>query len=289
VQQTTVTPSFRIAHVSDIHLLESHSRAATRDRSGWSGAGYELQLRFVSFGRRLDAEDRRERLLRTLAIARRSGARHLVISGDLTELGTEAQFACFADALDEANVSPDEVTLVPGNHDAYTDGRAFARALAGPLAKYAASSATAPGKIVDRGEVAFLPIDATVHQPITRSGGELTNAAADALEERLADPSLRKKALVVVTHHPPYAEGTRVWQWIDALRGGTRLLQMLARFENVSVLHGHLHRAVTRLLDGGRNQVCGAAAVVDAEGAQPRVRTYDLRAGKLEASGLWAA
>ncbi len=270
-----------IAHLSDVHLLES--------RPGWSGAGYAFQLRFVSFGRRLDADERRERLLRNLVAARKMDAKHVVISGDLTEMGTDVQFESLGEVLDASGIDPDRFVLVPGNHDAYSDGEAFRRALAGPLARWKAGAATTPGKIVDRGDVCFLPLDVSVHQAVTRSGGVLDGASAAALEARLADPALRRKATIVVAHHPPYGEGPKVWQWIDAMRGGERIMSLLERFENVHVLHGHLHRATTRTIVGTRSNVFGAPAVVEGPVDQTRVRTYELRSGVLESTGIWAA
>ena len=68
----------KIAHISDVHLL-----APRTTKSG----GHDLRVRFLSFGRALDAAARRRKLLRSLATAMRSGADHIVISGDLTESG----------------------------------------------------------------------------------------------------------------------------------------------------------------------------------------------------------
>src|SRR5689334_22760877 len=100
----------RIAHLSDVHTLEPSKQAY-----GWG-------VKFVSIHRPLDAAARLRKLARALAAARRSGADHVVISGDLTEMGSEAQFAAFAEVLDASGIDPDRVTLVPGNHDAYTSG-----------------------------------------------------------------------------------------------------------------------------------------------------------------------
>ena len=44
------------------------------------------------------------------------------VSGDLTEVGEQAEFEQFAAILHDAGFPEDSVTLVPGNHDAYTSG-----------------------------------------------------------------------------------------------------------------------------------------------------------------------
>src|SRR5580692_2045741 len=102
----------RIAHLSDVHMLEA--RPAT--------GSHNLSVKFVSIGRSLDGRGRAAKLRRALAAAERSGADHFVISGDLTEVGTQEQYEAFADTLHDSAIHPERFTLVPGNHDAYTSG-----------------------------------------------------------------------------------------------------------------------------------------------------------------------
>jgi Icc protein len=97
----------RIAHVSDVHLLHPHRAAAS------------LSARLVSYARAFDPVARKARLERALALAVARGADHVVVSGDLTEIGAPAQFEAFGEALANAGLRGDQVTLVPGNHDAY--------------------------------------------------------------------------------------------------------------------------------------------------------------------------
>ena len=226
---------------------------------------------------------------RAIATAIRAGADHLVISGDLTEVGADAQFEAFASVLHDSGIPPENVTLVPGNHDAYTSGEAWRRALEGPLRAYRGTAADREGKVVERGDIYFLPVDVSCPQPITRSAGELRPDAATALEARFRDPGLSNKALVVVQHHHPFAHERSTWQWMDGLRGSARLMDSLAKHSNVQVLHGHLHKAVDRIIGLGKSRVLGAPATVDDTEGTPRVRLYELRDGQLEAMGLAAS
>ncbi len=269
----------RIAHLSDAHVLD-HRPASRRSR-------YELGLRFVSLGRPLDASERARKLASAFAAAQRAGADHFVVSGDLTETGTPEQFEAFAEILSDSKIEPARITLVPGNHDAYTSASAWGNALSGPLAPYAPTSAGAPGLVVDRGGLCFLPVDVACHQPVTRSAGELSERAAEFLERRFADPLLARGAVVLVQHHPPYRR-FGAWQWIDGLRGWANLMSLLERFPHVQLLHGHLHRAVSRMVSVGRDRIFGAPAVVDDEQA-PRVRMYELQDGALASTGLIGA
>lgn len=262
----------RIAHLSDVHTLDPRvRRASTR---------YRLSAGFVSIGRPLDPRARAQKLLRGLRAARSSGADHVVISGDLTEMGAPEEFEHFASVLDEAGMKGDEVTLVPGNHDAYTSPNAWREALAGPLARWASASATEPGKVVERGDVVLLPIDSTFFQNIVRSGGTFSSDAARAVEKRAEDPALKQKALVMVMHHSPIEQHHNpLTHWVIGLRGRNHVLDVLAKYTNIQLLHGHLHRALDRA------RMFGAPAVVDDE-ERPRVRLYDVRNGRLESAGM---
>src|ERR1700716_1900115 len=126
----------RVAHLSDVHMLESRPSV---------GTAYNWSTRLVSYARALEPVARARRLSQALSAAVRSGATHYVISGDLTEIGSDVQFAVFAEALHDSGISPDRITLVPGNHDAYTTPDGWKRALEGPLAAFRASSAAEAG------------------------------------------------------------------------------------------------------------------------------------------------
>jgi 3',5'-cyclic AMP phosphodiesterase CpdA len=243
-----------------------------------------MSIRYLSFGRPLDAVARRRKLLRALAAAKNSGAQHFVISGDLTEIGTAAQYEAVADALHESGIAGDRFTLVPGNHDAYDHGQAWSTALEGPLKPFARHSAREAGKVVDLGSIRILPVDVSRHQHIARSAGELPDATAEALERRAADTGLQDRPLIMVQHHPPFLRAPGM-QWIDGLLGGHRLMDLLRRFRNLCAMHGHLHFVVDKVVELGRSRIFGAPAVVDDKGSA-RVRMYELRDGMIESLGL---
>jgi 3',5'-cyclic AMP phosphodiesterase CpdA len=282
----------RIAHLSDVHILDA--------RAGARAAGYRVATRLVSMGRIVDPRVRARRLAGGLAAARAAGADHVVISGDLTEVGEQVEFEHFAEVLHDAGLAEGSVTLVPGNHDAYTSKDGWRRAVAGPLARFASASAAEPGKVVDRGSVAFLPIDTSCFSSIAWSGGVFTRQVAELVDRRLADPALRDRAVVLVVHHPPFHPHALPFvRWIDGLRGAAEVLQLLARHPRLQLLHGHLHRVFDRILatstalgsglrtarflEGGPRppQLFGASATCDAPDDLPAVRLYDVRDGSL--------
>lgn len=267
------TSGSRIAHLSDVHILGARGRPVS--------AAEELTTRFVSFGRSMDPAPRRRALAGALAAARERGAGHVVISGDLTEVGSDPQFEALAEILHESRVDPDRLVLVPGNHDAYTRADAWRRALDGPLAPFRRAAADHHGKVVEREHVTFLPLDVACHQRVTRSAGELSAHAADALARRVKDLASRGRSLVVVLHHPPFEHASRAWQWVDGLRNAPRLGALLESFAELHVLFGHLHRTVDRSHGAGRARVFGASATVEDGPAGHAVRLYDVHAGEL--------
>src|SRR5580704_8988100 len=180
----------RIAHLSDVHMLDARP---SRARSGHS-----MGHRFLSFGRPLDAVGRRRKLAHALSAARRVGADHVVVSGDLTEIGAPGEFECLAEALHESGIAPERITLVPGNHDLYTSPDAWSLALDGPLAAFRRTSAQAPGHVVECAGVRFLPLDVARHQPLTRSAGWMEDAMMDVVMHRASDPGLSDRPMVLV-------------------------------------------------------------------------------------------
>ena len=293
----------RIAHLSDVHILDARAGRQAR---------YRFATKLVSLGQRaVDPHSRKRRLAHAVATAKANGADHIVISGDLTEVGEEAEFEQFAEVLHDAGLREDSVTLVPGNHDAYTSTDGWAKAMRGPLARFAAASAAMAGKIVDRGAVAFLPIDTTRFQTIAWSGGVFTKETASVVERRLRDPAFRDRAMVLVVHHPPF-HPVKAMKWIDGLRGGADVLDLLARHPRLQLLHGHLHRifnhivATSTVVGAALGQVVlrpktgapdaptrlfGAPATCDGpddgqSGAAPRIRLYDVKDGALHAVEL---
>jgi 3',5'-cyclic AMP phosphodiesterase CpdA len=261
----------QLAHLSDLHLLEEGHHA----RRGLS----RRRLSYLTFGRPNDHEDRRRRAGSALAVARASGADHVLVTGDLTEDGLDAQFEVLAELLADSRLAPERVTLLPGNHDAYVDGGAFARALAGPLRAYAATST--PGVPVALRDAVILPVSTAMAQPYTRSAGSIDGHALVAAEALAAQTRREGRSLVVAMHHPP---GRRFpgMQWIDGLVEHAAMGAVLARHDHVHVAHGHIHtRSDDAVRPGARPRIFGAEAVVDADAP---VRFYEARHGR-----MWAA
>jgi 3',5'-cyclic-AMP phosphodiesterase len=255
-----------IAHITDLHLVEhDYARRSAGDR-------YRLQ--YLNTGRNIDPARRRDKAVAALRAASR--ADHVVITGDLTEDGSPAQFESLAEVLIEAGLDPARVTLVPGNHDVYACPEAFRRALQGPLRRYAVASA--PGVAIDLGPALLLPICTAVPQSFLRSAGRLDPADA----ERISALARRKGMLIVAQHHPPLGHRNPLRNWIDGLCNVAVSAALLALHAHLHVLHGHLHVAKSRQVGSERSDQFHCAAAVLQSAAH--VRFYEVSGEALAAT-----
>lgn len=258
-----------IAHLSDLHLLEANHaerRGLTRRR-----------LAYLSAGRPHDAADRRRRALAALRAARESGADHVVVTGDLTEDGIDAQYEVLAEVLAESRLSPSRVTLLPGNHDVYDTRDAFARALSGPLAAFAATSRI--GVPLSLRDAVILPVSTAIAQSYHLSAGSLGEPEIAATNAFAESTRRSGQTVILAMHHPPNRRMNPVMQWFDGFRDHVALGALLEAHDHVHVLHGHAHELSDRGVRAGATpRIFGADAVVSA--ASP-VRFYQARHGRL--------
>ncbi|WP_437535495.1 metallophosphoesterase [Sorangium sp. So ce726] len=257
-----------IAHLTDFHLLEAdHDRRRGAER--W-------RLRYLSFGRPIDAAQRRRRTLAALIEAWRSGADHLVLTGDLTEDGTPAQFEVLAAVLAESGWDPARVTLVPGNHDAYTEG-AWERALEGCLRPFAATSGQGTAVALPGAVVAA--VSTAMMQPVTRSAGAIAARELSWIASLAAQTRRSGDALVLAQHHPPIRHPIGAMQWLDGLINSAELMALLHEHDHLHVIHGHTHREHDApVRSGAPPRIFCAQALVD--GPSP-LRLYRVRCGRL--------
>ena len=261
----------RLAQLSDLHLLSDHPRSRS------------FAAHFVSLHRRLDRPARRAKFVRALAAAHVAGASHVAISGDLTEVGALPEFEVVAEALGSSPFAPEQITLVPGNHDAYTCRDGWQRAFEGPLAPYRRTSVWSSGGVtpVDLGDVVLLPVDTSRYQTVASSFGVFTRETSEAIHAHFARSVGSAAPRVIVQHHPPFPRKSAAWQYIDGLQGWQSLFDLLETHPSLALLHGHTHLAATRQFGELQHaRIFGATAVVD-DRAEARLRLYEVERGLL--------
>lgn len=198
---------------------------------------------------------------------------HVAVTGDLVNISLDVEFAAAARWLDTLG-TPNDVTLVPGNHDAYirrASGWAaqhwgeFMRGDPHPNPPPHSPSNTgvnalSPGEgregafpfVRRRGPVALVGLTTSIPTgPLMatgRLGGEQLARLAEILIGLGREPVFR----VVLIHHPPvYTRDHYMKRLIDA----PILRAILAEHGAELLLHGHDHEHSTHWLDGPRGRI----------------------------------
>src|SRR3979409_903063 len=118
--------AFTLAHLSDPHLPPLPV-ARLRDPASKRALGY------LNWTRNRHRYHRREVLDALVSDIRAQRPDHIAVTGDLVNLALEAEFAPEAARLESVG-APQDVTVIPGNHDAYV--RATKHRFAGTFADY---------------------------------------------------------------------------------------------------------------------------------------------------------
>ena len=161
----------------------------------------------------------------------------VVITGDLVDGGTAAEYDHFADLLAPLRAP---VRVVPGNHDAR-----------GPLTAaltdrcHLASGDQPIGWVHDLPAARVIGLDSTVPGA---AHGHLEDAALDLLDAALGNRA--DVPAMIVLHHPPIRVGIPGMDG-DNLRNGDALAHVLAPHgRRCTVACGHVHRAVSAVFAG---------------------------------------
>lgn len=273
-RQVTLRRVFRIAHLSDLHLLSPHGVEWRKALFNKRVTGYANLIRHRGRVFRRD-------FLASVLSAASADADHLVVTGDVTNLSLEREFEEARSLLDGVARSV-EVTVVPGNHDVYLPSiherrrflHHFGAFLQSDLPELARELPVGPFPCVKlRGPVAIVALSSAVPRPPFVASGRLGARQLEALEEVLAHPEVRRRTPVLLLHHPPIDERARIHQLRDGLTDGASLRRVLSLLPRGVVLSGHLHKRWRKRLptDGGVLDAIGASGAA-LDHPDPRVR-----------------
>ncbi|MFO0659003.1 MAG: metallophosphoesterase [Polyangiaceae bacterium] len=251
----------RIAHFSDLHLMGEGPVPAHRYlNKRLTGL---VNLRF-----RRHAVHKPDVAKRLADDTDRHGIEHVVITGDFTNLALEREFAAARRYLDAFELTPEKVSIVPGNHDMYTAGSArskrfyktFEPYLTSDLPSCSTDHAAGPFPYVHlRGPVALIGLASALPRPVLIASGNIGKAQLEALDRILSLPQVRSRLPVILLHHPPY-NGKLVRTVTNGLYDAPELREVISRVPHAVVLHGHLHERVLRRFVTG-------AAILESIGA----------------------
>ncbi len=236
----------KIAHLSDLHLLSLEGAVPMR-LFNKRITGY-MNLRFHR--KSVHKPFAVEAALREI---RKIGVDHVVITGDVSNLALEGEFDLVRSVLDrELGLSPDQVSMVPGNHDTYTRGsfrtKRFANAFASCMTSDLPTDSGPFPFVRLRGPMAIIGLSTAVPRPPLVAAGEFGQTQLDALARVLAHPEVRSRTPVLLQHHPWHNPPERLRTLLEGLYDAEAQAQLLQHVEQGLLLHGHLHRRVHRLL-----------------------------------------
>jgi 3',5'-cyclic AMP phosphodiesterase CpdA len=273
----------RIAHLSDLHLLSLEGAVPFR----------LLNKRLTGY---LNIRFHRKSVHRPFAVKaaaraiRRMGIDQVVITGDVSNLALENEFRLVSTFLaDDLGLPPEQVSLVPGNHDAYTGGAHRSRRFARSFATYLRSDLadlSPPGEVFPyvhlRGPAAIIGLSTAVPRPPLVASGQLGQEQLLALERILAHPEVRDRTPVILQHHPVHNGSSRVKRILEGLADAEEEVRILGRLSRGLVLHGHLHRRIHRRIatPSGRLDAVGATSASllhDSDERMAGFNVYEIR------------
>lgn len=205
---------------------------------------------------------------------RAQGAGHVACTGDLCNIGLPSEWATARSFL-EALGPPADVSLVPGNHDAYVRGSL--EGLLDACGDYTTDDSGTPAHfpyLRRRGPVALIGLSSAIPtKPFVASGrlGPPQLAAAETLLRALATEPGRP-CRVVMIHHPPHPGGASPGR---ELKDAAAFAAMIGRVGADLILHGHNHVASLARIAGPAGRVVpvvgvpSASALPDGHGALP--------------------
>jgi 3',5'-cyclic AMP phosphodiesterase CpdA len=229
---------FTLAHLSDIHLSPM-PRARRRDLFGKRVLGYVNWHRGRKLVHRRDILDA---LTRDIVEQRPD---HIAVTGDLVNLGLPEEFILAAEWLHHLG-SPDRVTAIPGNHDAYV--RLHPERGTGHWLPYMQSNEAGDALIrtppsgfpfIRRfGDVALIGLSSAIPTMPFVATGRLGSAQCALLGLALEELGRQGLFRVVLIHHPPLPGQS---SWRRGLRDATAFTAILKDKGAELVLHGHNH------------------------------------------------
>jgi 3',5'-cyclic AMP phosphodiesterase CpdA len=274
---------FVLAHLSDPHL-------APLPAPRLSELACKRALGFINWHRKRCRIHRPEVLDALWRDLRSQSPDHVAVTGDLVNIALAGEFAP-ARAWLERLGSPHDVTLVPGNHDAYV--RSASPELARHWDDYMRGDEDSLAEggtprfpfVRRRGPIALIGLSSAVPTPPFMATGRLGSeqiARLPGVLAKLADEHLFR---IVLIHHPPQsAPSNHFKRLVDA----EAFRQAFVNAGAELVLHGHDHVHSLLWLDGpgGPIPALGVPSASAAPGGRHEPAAYNLyRIGN--ANGAW--
>ncbi len=215
---------------------------------------------------------------------------HIVLTGDVINLGLNAEITN-ALAWLEAFGSPQKVSLVCGNHDAYVPGsleQAFENwqpYLSGDDGSPIRSAVDYP-VVRRRGNISFILCNSACATPVFFATGCFDQRQMEGLEQILEQEGAQGQCRVVLIHHPPVDGQTRFQK---RLVGAQYFRNAIKKSGAELILHGHTHVDSLAKIEGpdGYVPVLGVPAAGQSPGGKRPAARYNLLSIEKDGDQKW--
>lgn len=241
------TAEIRIAHFSDTHVL-SLEGASPREFLNKRATG-AVNLMF-NRARQYRVE-LFEKLLDALSALR---PEHVLCTGDLVNLALEAEFRRVHTLL-SARFTPDALTVVPGNHDAYERDALRAGRFENHFGAWMPRDLRGdrPGAfpvVRVRPEFVVVGLNTAVPTPAFLATGTVGDEQRAEVSRILADERLGERFRLVMLHHPLLPDPSRPLDTMRRLTDAPEVVETLRAGRPQLVIHGHNHVFLRNRLPG---------------------------------------
>lgn len=234
---------FVLAHLTDPHLAPLPAPRLS-ELIGKRGLGFLNWLRKRAAIHRTDVLELLVRDLKAQAFD------HLAVTGDLINIALEKEYAPARAWLEHLG-APDEVTLVPGNHDIYV--RATAENAQRAWAAYMRGDELDSLPFVRRrGPAALIGLCSALPTPPFMATGLLGGEQLARLEAVLSALGREGLFRIVLIHHPPISAPKR---YFKRLTDSEALRAVLRKHGAELVIHGHDHVRSLVWLEGPHGRI----------------------------------
>lgn len=232
--------SFTLAHLSDPHLGPLPS-------TGWGALMNKRLSGFLSWTRNRVNIHRPEVLGLLTDDLKRQAFDHVAITGDLVNISLPAEFTAAASWL-QTIAPPEQMTVIPGNHDAYVNlpwnqgaglWGPYMRGRRAPEAEDSPPASASDFPFTRRyGSVALIGTSTAVPMPLFIAAGRLGEAQRSRLAAQLQQAGEEGLFRIVLIHHPPFGGGAYKRK---SLLDAKEFQAVIAAHGAELILHGHTH------------------------------------------------
>ena len=239
---------FTLAHISDPHLapLPAPPIGSLIGKRLMGYLSWQMKRRKIHRTEVLDA------LTRDL---KGQDIDHLVITGDLTNISLSAEFSAVARWL--SNLGPaDEVTVIPGNHDAYVPldwAKSWEKWKDYMAGERDHDAGPRPPEHFDdfpfmriRGPIALIGTSSARPSPPAFAIGTLGERQLERIASLLETARSKGLCRMVLVHHPPAG----LSRWRKRLTDAEAFCRVIRQHGAELVLHGHDHSFSEVSIDG---------------------------------------